>query len=1028
MIHAPNLDDRTYKDILDEAIRLIPHYCPEWTNHNPSDPGITLLELFAWMIEMCIYRLNQVPEKVYLTLLDLIGLSPSPLQSSKVLLTFSPVERFDETLSAGKILVKRGIQVSTVKSEDGNSIVFETEKDLEVTNIELKACISTENGLVTDNLETINVNDGEGFSLFSGSKEIKRYIYISDPCIGFLEENNTLNIFFNNANEIKSLSDEIVNFLEWEYWNGKRWTSVEFARSLPGIRKEDNEIYFSGPIDIVKTEIENIDGYFLRASLNNIPEREKCFEMIDIRSMLLFNGVGLNPDACVCNTENMVFIPIDLNKEFNPFVRIPKYNDAFYIASDEVFSKEDSVICINFQLSAAEVAGKPEIIEELNFKYEYWDGRNWLILGVAKEKGVEGPAGEYNFFDTTNALTKSGEVKFIRPNNIKKTEINGQKHYWIRVRITAGDFGEGGKHQINEEGKWEWIYDKPMNSSLISHIKLSYLAAKKPVQHMLSYSDFHYFDFSKAIAENYARSIEEDDAVVDFFKVFEINKEECAITYFGFNKMLYANDHGIYFKINDKKRVKPEQTNLYPSQLGINIKRTKRPLSLKWEYWSGLKWKNLSVNDYTDNFHESGFIEFRCPNDIKEKLEFGKELFWLRLVFESGSFETNPIITAINLNSVYAYNRQTYINELLGSSNGAPSLELSFLHDPVLPGMEIIVKENEVPPADERALIISEEGEDSINIVKDNIGKDEVWIRYHQVDNFYASTPKSRHYCIDFKKNIIIFGDGNKGIIPPRIKNNIVAAKYQVGGGQRGNVGSGTVKNIIEKIPFIEDVTNFYSAEGGADLESIESLKSRASNIFKNLNRAVTAEDYEWLAKEASSSVARAKCLSKCGKQGEVIVIILPKPDLEEFNIKEKIYPTSELLRRVKEFLNARKLVGSKLSVLPPVYINISLNLKIVFKKEISEIQILKNQVELSVRRYLHPITGGAGGKGWPFGAPLNKNDVFRVLEKIDGIYYIEDIEIINDDSEVSIEKLVLDEDNLIFVNKIDIIERKYQF
>ena len=52
MIPAPKLDDRTYADIVAEAMRLIPRYCPEWTNHNPSDPGITIVELTAWMTEL----------------------------------------------------------------------------------------------------------------------------------------------------------------------------------------------------------------------------------------------------------------------------------------------------------------------------------------------------------------------------------------------------------------------------------------------------------------------------------------------------------------------------------------------------------------------------------------------------------------------------------------------------------------------------------------------------------------------------------------------------------------------------------------------------------------------------------------------------------------------------------------------------------------------------------------------------------------------------------------------------------------
>ena len=59
MIPSPKLDDREFDDIVAEAMRLIPRYCPEWTHHNPSDPGITLIELAAWMTDLILYRLNQ---------------------------------------------------------------------------------------------------------------------------------------------------------------------------------------------------------------------------------------------------------------------------------------------------------------------------------------------------------------------------------------------------------------------------------------------------------------------------------------------------------------------------------------------------------------------------------------------------------------------------------------------------------------------------------------------------------------------------------------------------------------------------------------------------------------------------------------------------------------------------------------------------------------------------------------------------------------------------------------------------------
>jgi hypothetical protein len=77
----PRLDDRTFDDLVAEARALIRTHQPEWTNYNPSDPGITLLELFAWLAELLIYRADQVPDRhrlVFLRLLNGPGWAPAP--------------------------------------------------------------------------------------------------------------------------------------------------------------------------------------------------------------------------------------------------------------------------------------------------------------------------------------------------------------------------------------------------------------------------------------------------------------------------------------------------------------------------------------------------------------------------------------------------------------------------------------------------------------------------------------------------------------------------------------------------------------------------------------------------------------------------------------------------------------------------------------------------------------------------------------------------------------------------------------
>lgn len=71
-IPLPRLDDKTYSDLLDASLKLIPSLYPEWTNFNESDPGVTLTELFAWLTEMLLYRLDQIPPANYRAFLNLL--------------------------------------------------------------------------------------------------------------------------------------------------------------------------------------------------------------------------------------------------------------------------------------------------------------------------------------------------------------------------------------------------------------------------------------------------------------------------------------------------------------------------------------------------------------------------------------------------------------------------------------------------------------------------------------------------------------------------------------------------------------------------------------------------------------------------------------------------------------------------------------------------------------------------------------------------------------------------------------------
>ena len=85
---TPRLDDRRFQDLVDEAKRRVQTRCPEWTDHNVSDPGVTLIETFAWMTDQLLYRLNRVPDLNYVKFLELIGVTLLPPRAARTELTF----------------------------------------------------------------------------------------------------------------------------------------------------------------------------------------------------------------------------------------------------------------------------------------------------------------------------------------------------------------------------------------------------------------------------------------------------------------------------------------------------------------------------------------------------------------------------------------------------------------------------------------------------------------------------------------------------------------------------------------------------------------------------------------------------------------------------------------------------------------------------------------------------------------------------------------------------------------------------
>ena len=131
---SPNLDNLQFQsDLVDEARKRIIQYCPEWTDYNVSDPGITLIELFAWMTELMVYRLNRVPEKNYVKFLEMLGLQRKPSSCAQTDLTFwlsIPLPISPENMQ--DVVIPQALEVRSSTGEEPESI-FSTDRQLRIT-------------------------------------------------------------------------------------------------------------------------------------------------------------------------------------------------------------------------------------------------------------------------------------------------------------------------------------------------------------------------------------------------------------------------------------------------------------------------------------------------------------------------------------------------------------------------------------------------------------------------------------------------------------------------------------------------------------------------------------------------------------------------------------------------------------------------------------------------------------------------------------------------------------------------------
>ena len=260
-----NLDDRTFEELVKEAVSRIPVYTPDWTDHNVHDPGITLIELFAWLTEMQIYRLNRISDKSYRKFLTLMGIPKlKPARAAEIDLSFS-------TRDQQPTLVPARTQVAAKDPISGEAIIFETKDDLNVVDARLEKILSRpKNEEFIDNSEA-NENENVYYYAFRDDPEVGDELYLGfTNSLTGKEITLAFYLYEEDLPKIGRYGEVYPSVtLSWEYYTGGGWEDGSNWKKLE-IEDESGHLTVSGKIrfkieeEMEQTVINNANRFWLR--------------------------------------------------------------------------------------------------------------------------------------------------------------------------------------------------------------------------------------------------------------------------------------------------------------------------------------------------------------------------------------------------------------------------------------------------------------------------------------------------------------------------------------------------------------------------------------------------------------------------------------------------------------------------------------------------------------------------------------------------------------------------------------------
>jgi predicted phage baseplate assembly protein len=413
---------------------------------------------------------------------------------------------------------------------------------------------------------------------------------------------------------------------------------------------------------------------------------------------------------------------------------------------------------------------------------------------------------------------------------------------------------------------------------------------------------------------------------------------------------------------------------------GIGVNPEDPPL--EYLAWTGAGWSRCEVDsDTTGGLNKVGEIVLHVPSGHVESVLGRRRAAWLMCrVTEAEPGQTfysaSPLLRSAHAATIGgttpAVHARAIRNEMVGKSEGTAGQRFALRHAPVVSGTEELLVQ-----------VSSEQG----------------WTDWKVVETFAYSGPEDHHVMIDAADGELRFGpavrtpDGGMrqyGAAPEQ-GAVIRVPMYRTGGGRSGNVARGLLRIQRNPTPFVSRVENRRPAYGGVNGESVEQAAIRGPLVLRTRDRAVTAEDYEQLVREAAPELARVRCVPAGSDAARILVVPAAVHDAEGRLPFADLKPSQRTLDRVAAYLDERRCLGARVVVEPPFYQGVTVVARLRAFRSADPGELTERALRV-LFDYFDPLIGGPKRDGWPFGRPVQTGEVFGVLQGLRGVDFVDDV------------------------------------